>query len=196
MTSPAEYIGLELAAWWRARHPQAWPVGWSLREHGPPHWLRIHSLPEGRRGPDSDDDWTELWRRHREVSLTTLGDRHECWLVVGTDHDQPVPALVEGLTFARVPSDALHPRRPVDADDDPGLSFAVARCEWDVDRLVPLIAACARGELSALLATNVEPGQIYAPYEGGADLFFANFCEHDDARRRFRPWLSARPDGL
>lgn len=185
----------DLCAWWRARHLRAWPIGWSVRQHAPRHWLRVYSLPGGRRYPASGDDWTELLARHREVALTTLGERSPCWVIVGTAPGDPAPALPDGLAWAQVARARLHPPGPADVDDEPVNAFFVARCVWDFELVAPLVRACAEGELSLLVA-NLEPGQIYAPYEGGADLFFHMFCEHDDAARRFGAWRSPRADGL
>lgn len=46
------------------------------------------------------------------------------------------------------------------------------------------------------LVVNLNTGRIYAPYDGGADLLYANETERDDAGERFRTWGSWREDGL
>lgn len=195
---PLTPLAAEFCRWWSERFPAAWPIGWSLREHGPREWLRIHSLPGSRRGPDDDADWNELLARHREVATTVLGDRFDCWIVVGHDIDEPPP--VELGALAPAPVARVEPIELIDRWTVAGqlaLAFAVARAPWDFVCLEPLVRASARGDLASLVIASAEvPGQLYAPYEGGADLFFHRFCEHDDALRRFRPWLSPRPDGL
>jgi len=179
----------DFTLWWAAHYPKAWPVGWALRLNGPRYWMTIDSLPDAHRKPVSDDDWSVLLARHRDVSNTTLGDGTECWLVIGaTDRgDESRPAAwhavfgMEALTPIVVPP--LH--------NEARMRFAVARVDWDFDRYAPLVRALAdTNDGSSLLVVNVDPGQIYAPRSGGADLFFAMFCEHDDARRRFSQWRS------
>jgi len=42
----------------------------------------------------------------------------------------------------------------------------------------------------------LDTGAVYAPYDGGADLFFPSTWERDLARDRYRAWLSRDPGGL
>jgi hypothetical protein len=56
-------------------------------------------------------------------------------------------------------------------------------------------AATALNRLKGLLVEQ-ERGQVFAPYDGGADLIFASTWERDLARERLLPWVSAREDGL
>ena len=55
--------------------------------------------------------------------------------------------------------------------------------------------AVADNRVSGLFAA-LETGSVYAPYDGGADLFFPTGWERDLARERYDGWLSSRPDGL
>jgi hypothetical protein len=58
-----------------------------------------------------------------------------------------------------------------------------------------VLVAIAEDRLRALwLETN--SGEIYAPYDGGADLILADPGRRDALAGRYRDWLSARPDGL
>ena len=175
--------------WWTAHHPGTWPVGWSLRARAHRQWLRIHSLPEGRPHPENEDDWTELLARHREVSVTTLGDHAACWLILGGDEHR---LRYEGLALSPIAADQLPP-----STDGVVRHFAVTKVEWNFDAFEPLIRELAdEDDGRSLLVTNFDTGDVYAPYPGGADLFFHRFREHDEAVHRFGDWRSKRSDGL
>jgi hypothetical protein len=62
-------------------------------------------------------------------------------------------------------------------------------------RCALLLRAIADEETQALLV-ELDRGQVYAPYDGGADLFFASTFERDLAKARYANWLSAREDGM
>jgi hypothetical protein len=41
------------------------------------------------------------------------------------------------------------------------------------------------------LLVNLDSGQVYAPYDGGADLFYSTEFARDNARERFAAWLQS-----
>jgi len=65
--------------------------------------------------------------------------------------------------------------------------------ETEYDALIRLVAD---DEAPRLLFAGVARATIYAPYDGGADLFFSSPTAVEVAKSEFRPWLSAREDGL
>ena len=61
-------------------HPKfvdTYPVSFLMREAHPECWFRIHSLPEGKRYPESDAEWETLLARHREGEVDR-DDVQEC----------------------------------------------------------------------------------------------------------------------
>ena len=113
--------------------------------------------------------------------------------------DTPVPPVftgVHGMT-------CFFPLSPIAADQLPPSTdgvvrhFAVTKVEWNFDAFEPLIRELAdEDDGRSLLVTNFDTGDVYAPYPGGADLFFHRFREHDEAVHRFGDWRSKRSDGL
>ncbi|MBZ4416504.1 hypothetical protein [Myxococcus sp. RHSTA-1-4] len=47
-----------------------------------------------------------------------------------------------------------------------------------------------------VLLASCTTGHVYAPYDGGAGLFFRNPEERNAARQRYRDWRSRLPSGL
>lgn len=79
--------------------------------------------------------------------------------------------------------------------------FAVPMCliaaslTWVVGVADELIRAAALDRLHPVVV-NLASGRAYAPYDGGADLFFMNEWERDAARQAYSDWLSTHPSGL
>jgi len=70
-----------------------------------------------------------------------------------------------------------------------------AKTYWQPETFHSFIDAVARDRISGIVV-ELDHGQVYAPYDGGADLFFASTVARDAARSRFQSWLSPRGDGL
>jgi len=184
---------------WERWYGDVPPIGFLLREAFPDRWLRIHSLPEGRRQPESGFDYAEVLRRHKRVAAEVLDDGSECTVLISAPcHSAPselsAAAGLHGIELARV---QLSPELSDSQDgifDVPMCVFGIA-AYWNGDDLAALISAVAEDRTRALIA-ELSRGRVYAPYAGGADLFFTNEAERDAARTRLAHWLSARADGL
>jgi hypothetical protein len=59
-----------------------------------------------------------------------------------------------------------------------------------------LIRDAADDRLSSVVLLNPASGEIYAPYDGGADVFLSGAQRATDLRDRWAPWLSKHPLGL
>jgi hypothetical protein len=197
---------------WRRWYGHAPPIGHLLREFHSDVWLRIHSLPGSKRYAETPADWTELLSRQNAVATALLGDGSQCILVTPrySSTDEPMPEL---LTESGVSEDEavmeLAPRLLGQMDESwPGAE--ATRESYDGDCRVWLYAApltWSRGALDALvravaddetrfLLVACDSGRVYAPYDGGADLFFRTPEEWSFAHKRYRHWLSPLPHGM
>ena len=141
----------------------------------------------------TDAEWSELLLRHREVSEQQLGDGAECWFVLnrgGGGVEWVASALGMDVAFGEVSVEGEEP------GCHPDLGFAVVGVAWNFERFLPLLRARANDEFRDILFANLENGQIYAPYDGGADLVFPPERDVADVKTRFTAWLSVRADGL
>ncbi len=190
----------------RPLHPvaQAWrdcfgdvlPAAFLCRGPLRERWLRIHSLPDARRYAGDRSEAAEMLLRQNAVAEDLLGDGALCLLIF---------ARWNWNDAARWPRDepmrrALAGRRPelmlrADADGDPFAFFAVP-VTWRRGRFDDLILACANDQTGPMLFANVQRRSIYAPYDGGADLFFGTPDDVAPARERHRAWLSSLASGM
>lgn len=182
--------GDPFARWWDAHHPGVAPLGYVLREARPERWLRVHSLPEPKRYPDTDDEWATLLSRQRTVAAEVLGADAPVWVVVADSY------LDEHGALAALPHLAPALEMSVDGMEDSGAwTFHAAEARWDFARFEPALRAIANDELRVLFV-GVESGRVFAPYDGGVDLIVETVAERDRVRARFGAWLSREQGGL
>lgn len=178
------------SSWWHDSFSTVQPVGCDLRHAFTDRWLRIYSLPDGQRYASTAKELTLLRKRHRDVTTTLFADGADCRLIVPCTY-----VTHESFSsFDLAPAPELPAYQP-DTDDPPVGPFHAAPLAWDLDAFRPVLDAIANDAVRALVvcpATTV----TYAPYDGGADLFFPNRAARNEARRVLRAYVSPRPDGL
>jgi hypothetical protein len=177
--------------------PDAPPLGYELRERYPERWFRIHSLPLSKRLPESALDRTTLYNRQQAVASHLFG--------MGT----PVIVLIydwsRRSTIPRnhpladmVPED-LEPviiLPPVDDDPDlPPTSIYALEFAWDPSVLYSAIQAVAEDRASFAVLEPVG-GAFFAPYDGGADVFYPSPSLREEAVRIFDRIRAPGPSGL
>ena len=80
--------------------------------------------------------------------------------------------------------------------DESGWQTETEPTRWDAARYAALLRDVADDRTGPVLFYAVGQGRAFAPYDGGADLFFETEVARDAARRRYGAWLSLHPDGL
>jgi hypothetical protein len=150
-------------------------------------------LPDSRRYADSVEDMNDLISRQNAVASYVLGRERPC-SVFFTGFGEDVSE-----NYSRIFAESgLHPVYAMSRheDDDDLMDFFVADTVWREGELDKIIVAAANDELCPVVFVNFSICGMYAPYDGGADLFFSSREEMLIARDRFRSWISKREDGL
>ena len=176
---------------WRAVFGQVMPRGHLCRAAFAQRWLRIHSLPNAKRYPDSDIDRAEILSRHNTAATLVLGEASHCVLFIARFGDANCWDRSDDLPLQVMPHHAM-----TRIDDDSQTQYFAASVIWRSGAFDDLILACADDQSGPLFFVNLATEQAYAPYDGGADLFMSSSARIKDARLRFAPWLSQRDDGL
>jgi len=172
---------------WERHFGELPPVAHLLRRAIPERWLRIHSLPGSKRYADTEAETTELLRRHNEVAAEILGADADAALYLRLT-DVEAPPWARGLE--RVEPD----RKLVDGDED--WTVSGFRIRWRERGCDALIRDVADDRWEAVVLLNPRTGEVYAPYDGGADLFVSSRERVAELRERWAEWLSSHPLGL
>ncbi len=197
---------------WSGWFPNAPPLGHLLRELIPDVWLRIHSLPDSKRYAESTAEWRELLYRQNSAATALLGAGRTCVVVVARFaaigvrmHDQ----LASNETNEPDALVALNPTLVGPLDDSwPGTNAVRAHYEdsrvwlyaapiiWKSGGHDALLRSVASDETGRVVIVECSSGRVYAPYDGGADLFFRTQTEKREAGELHRAWLSPLSSGL
>ena len=189
----------ELLARWEAWYPDSLPLGHHLRERYPNRWLRIWSLPGGQRWPESERDWTELLRRHRAAGDRVLSPAGDCALIAAfVDESARLGDRWLAETFRLEPLLRLEAQKldEAAASDDAEIDLWFAPTRWGGRLVEEAIRRRAQDQGPLFLLVALESGQVYAPYDGGADLFAPEPEAVPQLRAILREWTSPRRDGL
>lgn len=185
-----------LVSRWRSHFGGSRPAAFLLREEIPNRWVRIHSLLESRKYADSDAEFHELESRHSEVAGRMLKSAscYLFWFHFGAEPDRSSEATLKTyfeLDLVRIRDFDL------DADDDcDSLRFQVAPFPFSAHKIKKLVLGINDELVSNILIADLERFTVYAPYTGGADLFFPSAEEASSAKVRWKQWLSGRSDSL
>jgi len=201
---------------WNQFHAGQSPLGYKLREAGAEHWLRFHSLPGSKRYPETRAEMDTVLGRANRMAYAVLG-RGEIWLVKVTFEWASQPADAEDRTEGWTPEvirwahrqrcrerrilqkyELLPAQMTFRQDDDDEVIGQVhaTRVRWGDKRFASLLRAIANDREDGWLWMSNDTGAIFAPYDGGADLFLPSSQHVDKLRTRWPDWLSISPSGL
>lgn len=166
-----------IAAWRAVWDPQP-PIGHRMRWAFPDRTFRVHSFPDStQRYPKDARDVDEMLQRHELVAGLVLGIGAPC-IAFSFVRNRPVDA---GWSTIAIPGAWI-------LDDDVAAelataSLAVRRLTWSAGVLRDEMVAVANDE-TRFAVLSLQTGGVYAPYDGGADLFVArpSAPHRDDGR--------------
>ena len=180
---------------WYAHFGDTRPEGHVLREVYADRWLRIHSLPEGQRYPESLEDRSVLLNRHNAVVAALVGEE-PAWLVaLSWEQTEALPLGHPLFPWIGLTPPAVRLGPEEDDEELPGLTVFAALVQWHASDFEAALLEVAEDRLRFLLM-SAATGAVWAPYDGGADLIFPSEWERDIAALQFGAWKSSRPDGL
>ena len=184
---------------WTQFHLGEPPIGWMLLGEGAANRLRFHSLPASKRYADTDEERSLLLGRQNVLAFEVLGDR-PCWLVqahwvlqpgerdVADQHD-PFRATREWkLDFAF---------EILEDDGEEGRPWRVhaAQARWAPGRFDDLLLSIADEKAGPTLWMGTD-GAIFAPYDGGVDLFLPGAEAVQRLAAQHPDWLPTHPLNL
>lgn len=189
---------------WNRHYPELEPVGYELLSAGAQHWVRFHSLPNSKRYADTEAEWRELLVRQNEIAAAVLGESRGCWLVQSR---WELPSGVTDIAF----QDGNDPFRAI---ADYGLEPAIVTLReaatefeqrweacagyvtWSSGQFDRLLREIADERAAPTLWFSDETGSVFAPYDGGVDLFLPDERRAKKLAEQHTEWLSDHPLGL
>ena len=153
------------------------------------YWLRIHSLPESKRYPETDAERETVFKRYSRFGSALLGEHAQCLVIRSSFNGAP-------LNPEWMPDLAWTPTHRVFEDTDNIWDSWMAHTTWDAEIFRELLLAIADDRERHVALLSLATDCVFVPYDGGAD----GFSFDTDLLRRISdevaPWRSAHPRGL
>ena len=192
---------LEFNEDWYRHHAGLFPIGYLLRRDGAKHWLRVHSLPESKRYAETQDEWQILLSRQNELAMKVLGPE-PCWMVqthwvtpagevdIADANDLFRATREFGLRYA-------FQFKESEADEEDKLwNVHALLSEWSAGKFDAVLRDIAEYRAAPTLWMSSTSGAIFAPYDGGVDLFLPTQSTVASLVNAHPDWLSSHPAGL
>ena len=192
----------EFAEFWQGTYPSAFPVGWMMRAVQTRWWTRFHSLPLSKRYPETDDERAILLDRQNQLASDVLGEGSSSWLV------QTRWTTPEGYTDVADMNDLFqesreYPLSPAfsfvrDEGDDEVSSWDVMASPviWQQRAFDRTLLRVADEKAGPTLWVSIADGAVFAPYDGGVDVFLPSNAHLQALRSKHASWLPANQTGL
>jgi hypothetical protein len=191
---------------WRRYYPYHHPVSYMMRMDGAKHWLRFHSLPGRKRYADTDQECQVLLGRQNELATEVLGADTMCWLVQTcwvtpkgsidyANELDPFRACREfNLAFAwRFKAD--HFKAPDEDEVELFWDVHAGLHQWKSGAFDELLLAIANEQAGHTLWLAPLTGSVFAPYDGGVDLFLPSASTAEQLASAHHDWLPFLPYG-
>lgn len=170
---------------WQNDHNGTPPIFAYLLAAYKSRWMRIHSLPDAKRYPDTDAEWKILLHRHNTL----------------IDHLIPQGTLIQIVINWMEPECHLfqsYDPAPLgiiqEAPEEAAYESYLLETTWENDPRNPILMMIAGEQLSGV--TIITPDVLIHPYDGGVDVIAKDSHTCWELKRTFKDWLSSRPDGL
>lgn len=168
---------------WAKFYGNRLPLSWMLRTDATVPWVRYHALPGSKRYAENDAEEAIILSRANVIGNRLLGRASPCWQIeTRTDEMADAGELVG--TF-----------KESDDPDEPVWSIYVQAVEWRAGMFDSQFRAIADDEYRALWMSRSD-GAVFAPYDGGFDLFPCSVEQVSALKAEHPDWLSSHPEGL
>jgi len=189
---------------WERHYPDCPPIGFMMPVGETEHWVRFHSLPGSRRTAENNSERRMLLGRQNRLADDVLGDGNACWLVQSCwehpDGEQDISNPSDPFWACRE-YDLSFAFHFFDSDDDEaeegvGWNVHAGLTQWRSGGFDTLLLAIADWQIAPTLWMSTSTGAVFAPYDGGVDLFLPDLTIVERLRRTHSDWLSPHPLGL
>lgn len=189
------------AAFWESRYRGVHPAGWMMLVAGTQWWVRFHSLPLSKRYADTDDERRILLNRQNKLATEVLGEGAPIWFVqthwVTSAGQIDIADLGDPFKETReFPLSHAFSFERDEGDGDESLWHVMAaRTVWEAGAFDTVLLRIADEEAGPTLWVSGIDGAVFAPYDGGVDLFLSSNERRDQLMTKFASWLPTHPAG-
>lgn len=183
-------------------------VSFCFRTQLASRWMRIHSLPEAKRYPDTLEEWNTLLLRQNTLLHKLLCKEHDdearFYLVCGEyaleknaqdSFDEAKTENLRTLDFTPLEAINLFQEFPQIFAEGQIMIPKWSEETWKPHQFDNVLQETARGEIKPFFV-SFATSSICAPYEGGMDCILATEHDMENCKVEFQSWLSPFSSGL
>lgn len=175
---------------WVEFHGEVSPLGFELREMSGKPWVRFHALPNTDRYPSNLFERNEVRKRAIILGNEFLGEGEPCWLVQCRIEEYEKP-------YWKPLAAQLDPQlRYRDTEDDFHWVASALPVVWNAKEFNELLVDISKDRTGPTLWFSRKTGKVFAPYDGGFDLFPTTEAEVVELKQLHSGWLSPEPSSL
>ena len=174
---------------WRYHFGATVPLGHVLRCQFEDRWTRFHALPKSKRFAQNKFEQRLILKRGKEIGDRLFGQGAEVWLVCCRGEYTPkghFESLVSDYTLQFQRKYYVLDR---DFYDGRYLNIYAKAVRWEAQSFAGLLSDVAADKARALWFSP-DTGRVFAPYDGGFDLFLESAFHVGGIERRFHSWMS------
>ncbi|WP_336930699.1 DUF3885 domain-containing protein [Acinetobacter tandoii] len=190
---------------WNKSFPNKAPISYVFKYYFPNSWIRIYSLPDGKRYADNAIEHESLLKVQNQIISDCLGSGTPIFIVSGNyfigNSSEPIYDQTSILSYNFISGSPinLHEIDPEYFDDgennDLFFTPIFTESKWELNLHNDLLLKIANDETRAFLI-SFEKDIIIAPYDGGLDLIIKNQELQCKIRQKYSDMLSKREDQL
>ena len=178
---------------WTGAFGETLPLGWTLRHANVLHWTRFHALPLSKRYAETLDETNAIVERAAKIVNFCFEANTPTWIVVpvfADDIEHVSPAL---QTLKLTEAMTVLPSEDDQFEDE--CKFYARKALWTGSQFEYFINNIADETIRGLMySENNET--VFAPYDGGFDIFTSEITTVQELETAFADWMSGRSDKL
>lgn len=171
-------------------------------------WMRIHSLPEAKRYPETSEEWEMLLLRQNTLLHKILCGKNDnearFYMVYGEyalkknaqdSFDEAKTETLKTCDFTPLEAIDLFQEFPQIFAEGQIMIPKWSEMTWKPHQFDSILQETARGEIKPFFV-SFATASICAPYEGGIDCILATENDMQNCNAEFQSWLSPFSSGL
>jgi hypothetical protein len=182
----------EFSSIWSDKFPETWPRAESLKTLYGDRWVRIYSLPNAKRYPETEEERQQVLSRYSSV-LTELSSSGNILVITCEWDNNPTPK--EGTSSATGDSSNKQYWESFKENPDETSAESVSYRHLYIQEamvqdtwLRELLLKVAEDEIAGVIIVSPNMDWIFHPYDGGMDVILKSRAERDSFAEKHKEW--------
>jgi len=180
---------------WEKTYKDLPPISYILRENIKDHWFRIHSLPDSKRYAENEKKTEIILERHNDIATEVLGLDEDCLIIIGL-HGGKKNQIKIDYSWSNNLNFVYFGETKIEENPDFFIFQYASFEKWKKNKFDTILLDVANFKTGPVMFINTKNLNIYAPYDGGSDIFIPDPTKKENSRLKYKNWLSNHPEGL